>query len=66
MQFQAELPKPLGEFRTKLLGIRFVLEASHDVVRVPHRDDLTLRSLTTPCLNPQIEDVMEIDISHQW
>ena len=62
MQFQAELPKPLGEFRQKLLGIRFTLEANHDVVRVPHDDHIAERLLSTPCLSPQIERVMEIDI----
>ena len=65
MQLKLELPKPLGEIRPEPFGIRFALESSHDIVRVPHRDDLALRSLSTPCLNPQIEDVMEIDIGHQ-
>jgi hypothetical protein len=31
MQFQAELPKPLGKFHKKLFGIRFALKANHDV-----------------------------------
>jgi hypothetical protein len=65
MQFQAELSKPLGEFRQKLLGIRFALEANHDVVRVPHDNHIAARLLSTPCLSPQIEDVMEIDIRQQ-
>ncbi|MGB8837045.1 MAG: hypothetical protein WCC67_09900, partial [Candidatus Acidiferrales bacterium] len=66
VQFQAELPKPLSEFRKKLLGIHFALESNHDVIRVPHNDYIAERLLSTPCLNPQIENVMEIDVSHQW
>jgi len=65
MQFQAELPKPLGEFGKNLFGIRFALESNHDVVRVPHDDHIAVRLLSTPCLSPQIERVMEIDIRQQ-
>ena len=65
MQFELKLPKPLGKFRSKLFGIRFVLEPNHDVVRVPHDDHIAVRLLSTPCLNPQIERVMEIDIRQQ-
>jgi hypothetical protein len=56
MQFQAELPKPLGEFCQKLLGIRFTLEPNHDVVRVSHDDHIAVRLLSTTCLSPQIEE----------
>src|SRR5882757_9726222 len=65
MQFQAELPKPLGEFGKKLFGIRFALESNHDVVRVPHDDHIAVRLLSTPCLSPQIERVMKVDIRQQ-
>src|SRR6266567_498664 len=65
MQFQAELPESLGKFHSKLLGIRFVLESDHDVVRVPHDDDIAVRLLSTPCLDPQIKNVMEIDVRQQ-
>jgi hypothetical protein len=34
VQFRAELPKPLSEFRKKLFGIDFALESNHDV-RLP-------------------------------
>ena len=65
MQFQAELPKPLGKFGQEPFGIRFTLEANHDVVRVPHDDHIAVRLLSTPCLSPQIERVMEIDIRQE-
>jgi len=32
MQFQADLPHSFREFRPKLIGIRFLLEAQHDIV----------------------------------
>src|SRR5277367_568976 len=66
MQFKLELPKPLGEFHPESLGIRFNLESNHDVVRVSHDDYIAVCSRTTPHMNPQIENVMEIDICHEW
>src|SRR5580692_6729922 len=65
MQFELELPESLGKFRQEPLGIRFVLEPNHDVVRVPHDDHIAVRLLSTPCLSPQIEDVMEVDVRQQ-
>jgi len=65
MQFELELPKPLGKFRPEPFGIRFTLEPNHNVVRIAHRDNIAVRLLSTPCLGPQIEDVMEIDVRQQ-
>src|SRR6202795_5162995 len=61
MQLQVELPHSLGEFHPKLLGIRFLLKAQHDIVRESHDDHVAMRSLLTPRLDPQIEHVMKID-----
>src|SRR5258708_12169850 len=65
MQFELELPKTLGEFRPEPFGIRFDLESNHDVVRVPHDDHIAMRLLSAPCLSPQIERVMKVDICQQ-
>src|SRR5712671_3096941 len=62
MQFQVELPHSFRKFRPKLIGIRFAVKAHHDVVRETHHDDIAVRALLTPCLDPQIEYVMKIDV----
>ncbi len=62
MQFQIELPHSFREFRPKLIGIRFAVKAHHDVVRESHHDDITVRALLAPCLDPQVEYVMKIDV----
>ena len=62
MQFQVELPHSFREFRPKLIGIRFVPESNHDVVRESHHDDIAVRALLTPRLDPQVEYVMKIDV----
>ena len=57
MQFQVELLHAFREFCPKLIGIRFVPESHHDVVRKSHNDDIAVCALLTPCLNPQVEQV---------
>lgn len=65
VQFEMELPKPLGEFRPEPFSIRLLLESDHDVVGVPHDDYIAVRLLSTPCLDPQVKGVMEIDVRQQ-
>src|SRR5438309_6385102 len=62
MQFQIELSHSFREFRPKLIGIRFAVKSNHDVVRESHHDHIAMRALLTPCLDPQIEYVMKIDV----
>src|SRR6266853_4252186 len=62
MQFQVELPHSFGKFRPKLIGIRFAVEAHHDVVSESHDNEIAVRSFLTPRLGPQIEYVMKIDV----
>src|SRR5258706_14458988 len=62
MQCQVELPHSLGEFRPELFGIRFALESNHDIVSESHHDDITVRPLSTPRLDPQVEHIMKIDV----
>src|SRR6266404_2660892 len=62
MQFQVELPHSFGKLRPTLIGIRFAVESHHDVVGKSHDDDVAVRALLTPCLNPQVKYVMKIDV----
>src|SRR5882724_11241062 len=62
MQFQVELPHAFGKFRPKLVGIRFVPKSNHDAIRKSQHDHVTVRSLLSPCLDPQVECVMKIDV----
>jgi len=39
-----------------------MLEAKHEVVDVAHDDHVTARVLTPPCVCPQVEDVVKIDV----
>ena len=50
------------KFRPKLIGIRFAVKSNHDVVGEAHDDDISVCPLPTPCLDPQVEYVMKIDV----
>ncbi len=65
MQFQAELSYSLDQFCPEPYGIRFRLETHHDVVGKPHDDQVTAGVLPTPRLGPQVEHIVEIDVSQQ-
>ena len=65
MQLQVELLHAFREFRPKLIGIRLAVKSNHDVVRKTHHDNVAVRPLLTPRLDPQVEHVMEINVSQQ-
>ena len=65
MQFQVELPHSFRKFRPELTGIRFVPKSNHDVICKSHDYDVTVRPLLSPCLDPQVEQVMKIDVGQQ-
>jgi hypothetical protein len=60
MQFQVKLPHSFREFRPKLIGIRFLLESQHDIVSKAHDDHIPVSMLPSPCLDPQVEYVMNV------
>src|SRR6516225_8912842 len=43
----------------------FTWESQHDVIREPHHDHVALGSLPTPGVDPQLEDIVEIDIRQE-
>jgi hypothetical protein len=59
VQLQIELLPSLREFRPELIGVRLAVKSNHEVVRKTHHDDLTVRPLLTPRLDPQVEHIME-------
>src|SRR5919108_2342840 len=65
MQLQIELPHSLGKFHPKLVGIRFALESQHRVICETHDDHVSMRPFASPCLDPQVEYVVKIDVSQQ-
>jgi hypothetical protein len=65
VQFQLELLHSFFQFRPEPFGIVLELEPNHDVVGVTHHDHVAVRTLLPPCLDPEIEDVMEVDIRQQ-
>jgi hypothetical protein len=66
IQFQVELPKAFGKFCPEPFGVQLDLKAKYDVIREGHDYDVALRPLVTPCLDPKVKHVVEIDVRQQW
>jgi len=65
VQFQLEFLHSFLQFRPEPFSIVFDLESNHDVIGIAHHDHIAVRTLLPPCLDPEIEDVMEVDIRQQ-
>ena len=65
VQLQAEPVEAFPQVFVKLLGIRSVFEAQHNVVGESHHDDVTARMPPTPLVGPQIEHVVQVHISEE-
>ena len=62
MQFQSELLQSLSKLVQKPLSIGAMLEAHHGVVSITHDDDLADIVLPPPVLDPQVVDVVQINV----
>lgn len=63
MQLQFEPREALAQLILEALRILFVLESKHEVVTVTHDDDITPPIPSSPLLSPQVERVMQTDVS---
>jgi hypothetical protein len=55
MQFQVELLQEFRKLRPELVGVRFAVKSSHDVISVSHDDDIAVCALLTPRLDQQVK-----------
>jgi hypothetical protein len=66
---RVELERELRESFAKLvqapIGFRLVLEADDEVIRIADDDDIATSALA-PVVDPQIEDIVQIDVCQQW
>src|SRR5262249_52135882 len=65
MQFKAKPRKPLAQFRQKPLCFMAMLEARDKVIGETHKDYFPTRLLLSPSLNPEVENIMDIDVRQQ-
>src|ERR1700674_3685715 len=63
VQRQHKLLHPLPQVRQKALGRPFVLKSRHHIIGVTHEDDFTPGVMLSPAVSPQVEYVMQIDVS---
>src|SRR5215472_15558295 len=65
MQLEAKPREPLAQFRQKLLCFLTVLESGNEVIGKTHKDDVPVRLLLSPSLDPEVENIVEIDVRQQ-
>ncbi len=65
MQFQFELGEALRQFLVKLFGVRLVLKAHDEVISPTDDDNVAFGFCLTPVLHPEVEHVVQIDVSQQ-
>src|SRR5690606_29905733 len=65
VQLQIELSESFRQLHLKLLGFHLALKSQHDVVRKPDDDDVASGLLLPPCLDPDIEHVVQIDVRQE-
>src|SRR5262245_53871359 len=64
-QSQAKLPQPLAQYLLDTKSIRTILETQHKVVDVSHQVGLTPPPRLDHTLKPQIEHIVQIQITQQ-
>jgi hypothetical protein len=65
MKFEPKLRQPFLELAQELLGLGLVLKSHNKIIGVPHRDEVPGRNLLPPCVHPQIEGIVQIDVRKQ-
>ena len=66
VQFQPELRKALAQFCQKLLCLMTILKLTHnEIVSETDHDHITVGSLLSPLMGPEVEPVMEIEVRQQ-
>ncbi len=66
VQFQTELGQAFPKLSPEPLGFRPVLEAHHKIIRVADDNYIALRDFLAPSLHPEVEHVVQVDVSEQW
>src|SRR6202165_6134439 len=65
VQLQTKARDPFAKLSPEPLGVVTMLEAHHEVVREPHRDDVAASVPRTPLVDPQDHPVVKVDVREQ-
>src|SRR4029077_16449993 len=62
---KAELHRPASQRREEPFPIRFLLTADRQIVRISTDDDLPGCVMSTPVVYPEVDDIVEEDVSQE-
>jgi len=66
VQGEAKGAEPFGQLVHKLRRLLLVLKPQHDIIGKARDDDIARCPLLTPGMTPEVKDIMQIEIRHQW
>lgn len=66
MQRKRELFQPRSHRVPEAPRVVFVLEADHDIIRVPQNDHVAFGFPPSPPIGPEIKDVVQVHVREQW
>jgi hypothetical protein len=62
VQFQSEVPQSPAQFVQEHPSVFFSFEAHGEVIGIAHDDYVAARSLLSPFVEPEVEDVVQVDV----
>ena len=65
VQLQVELREPAAKIRPEPLSVIPILETHHGVVGETHDNHVAARVPLSPLVNPQVEDVVRVDVREE-
>src|SRR4030095_12089293 len=65
MQVQRELRETLAKRSKELLGVDLMLKSHQKIIREAYDDDFAVRVAGSPLLDPEVEDVMQVNIGQE-
>ncbi len=66
VQFQPELAQALLPLQEEPLRVGAMFESRDNVIRVPDHDCVAGGVMLAPVPDPQVEDLMQVDVRQQW
>ena len=65
MDLQPKLRQPLLKISQKPFSVRLMLKSGDEIVGVADNNHVTARDFLSPYLDPQVEDIVQVQISQQ-
>src|SRR5919205_997571 len=66
VQGEAKGAEPFSQLVQKMRRLLLVLKPQHDIIGKARDDDIARCPLLAPGMTPEVKDVMQVEIRHEW